>query len=696
VAAALAEELAALGNAARRLAEGAAVVGDPFDAELAAAAAGMKSAAAAAALDELLRRDLVRSTDLPRSFRFRHPLVRTAAYEGIPGGWRLGAHERAAAALGALGAAPVARAGHLEQSARHGDLVAAGVLRAAGAAAAHRAPGSAARWFAAALRLLPPSGPAAERIELLAARAAALAATGELTESRVALLEGLALPPDSAATTVRLTAACAAVEHLLGRPDEAHRHLLDALAAVSDPASPEAVALEIELAVDGFQRLDWVAMRERASRAVTAAAALRDLPLRAAATAVLALADAFTGAVPAAREHRAEAAFLVDGMPDDALARRVDAAVHLAGAEHYLDRFDDSIRHAQRAMTVGSATGQGRLFPLAVAYLGSSLARRGRLAESARVLDAAVEAARLSDNLQALVSGLSNRSATALAAGDLDEASAAAQEAVESARRLGDGPVAAFAAIVLAEGLLLAGDPGRAVAVLTDAGGGPDLPRTPLVVRAPRLELLTRGHLALGRIQDARSAAEGAQGCAAAVGLPLAAAAADRARAAVQLAAGESAAAAELAARSAAAADGAGAAVESGLSRTVAGRALVAAGAQDRAAAELTLAVAAFERCGALRYRDEAERQLRRLGVRISRRTGRGLTDGFRLGALTEREMQVARLVVARRTNAEIAADLFLSTKTVETHLRNIFHKLDLTSRVQLAHAVERADRDRA
>ena len=36
-------------------------------------AAGMKPAAVAAALDELLRRDLVRSTDLPRSFRFRHP-----------------------------------------------------------------------------------------------------------------------------------------------------------------------------------------------------------------------------------------------------------------------------------------------------------------------------------------------------------------------------------------------------------------------------------------------------------------------------------------------------------------------------------------------------------------------------------------------------------------------------------------------
>jgi DNA-binding CsgD family transcriptional regulator len=47
------------------------------------------------------------------------------------------------------------------------------------------------------------------------------------------------------------------------------------------------------------------------------------------------------------------------------------------------------------------------------------------------------------------------------------------------------------------------------------------------------------------------------------------------------------------------------------------------------------------------------------------------------MGSLTERELQVARLVVDRRTNPEIAAELFLSQKTVETHLRNIFHKMD-------------------
>ena len=54
-------------------------------------------------------------------------------------------------------------------------------------------------------------------------------------------------------------------------------------------------------------------------------------------------------------------------------------------------------------------------------------------------------------------------------------------------------------------------------------------------------------------------------------------------------------------------------------------------------------------------------------------------------------ELEVAQLIVDRRTNSEIAAELYLSQKTVESHIRNLFHKLDVRSRVEVARVVERA-----
>ena len=50
----------------------------------------------------------------------------------------------------------------------------------------------------------------------------------------------------------------------------------------------------------------------------------------------------------------------------------------------------------------------------------------------------------------------------------------------------------------------------------------------------------------------------------------------------------------------------------------------------------------------------------------------------------------MARLVVDRRTNPEIARELFLSVKTIETHLRSIFRKLDVSSRHDVARVMER------
>ena len=151
VAAALAAELAALGEDARRLLQGAAVAGDPFAAELAAAVADLPDERALPALDELLGRTLVRPARGPRRFAFRHPVVRHAVYVGTPGGWRLGAHARAARELEQRGAGPVERAHHVEHAAARGDAAAAALLAEAAARLRATAPGRAAgcsppRW----------------------------------------------------------------------------------------------------------------------------------------------------------------------------------------------------------------------------------------------------------------------------------------------------------------------------------------------------------------------------------------------------------------------------------------------------------------------------------------------------------------------------------------------------------------------
>jgi DNA-binding CsgD family transcriptional regulator len=158
----------------------------------------------------------------------------------------------------------------------------------------------------------------------------------------------------------------------------------------------------------------------------------------------------------------------------------------------------------------------------------------------------------------------------------------------------------------------------------------------------------------------------------------------------VALHGGDPAAAAERALTSVAAAERAGAVVEAALSRTLAARALAQAGDSDGAAAALEAAAATFDACGAQPHRDAAEQELRSLGRTIHRRSRPGSAGGDGVASLTGRELEVAALVVDRRTNQEIADELFLSLKTVETHLRNMFRKLDVSSRVELARAVER------
>ena len=138
--AAVGAELAALAPRARRLLDGAAVAGDPFDPELAAAAAGVEPDAGA--LDALVAAGLVSASAgvAAREFAFRHPLVRRAIYDAVPPAWRLAAHERTAAVLEQRRAAPAARAYHVARFARPADDHAIALLAEVGVSGVrHRA-----------------------------------------------------------------------------------------------------------------------------------------------------------------------------------------------------------------------------------------------------------------------------------------------------------------------------------------------------------------------------------------------------------------------------------------------------------------------------------------------------------------------------------------------------------------------------
>ena len=105
-------------------------------------------------------------------------------------------------------------------------------------------------------------------------------------------------------------------------------------------------------------------------------------------------------------------------------------------------------------------------------------------------------------------------------------------------------------------------------------------------------------------------------------------------------------------------------------------------GKRLEARASLTAAIEAFEATGAHTWGDRARAELEATGMTMRRRAS-PTTDG-----LTPQERNVARLVATGLTNREIAGRLFVTTNTVETHLRHIFQKLGVTSRTQLAVAV--------
>jgi DNA-binding CsgD family transcriptional regulator len=94
---------------------------------------------------------------------------------------------------------------------------------------------------------------------------------------------------------------------------------------------------------------------------------------------------------------------------------------------------------------------------------------------------------------------------------------------------------------------------------------------------------------------------------------------------------------------------------------------------------QLRAALEAFEHLQAEPWADRARMELRASGETARKRRPSTIDQ------LTPQELQIARLVAEGMSNKEVAAQLFLSPRTIDYHLRHVFAKLGITSRTQLA-----------
>jgi DNA-binding CsgD family transcriptional regulator len=389
-----------------------------------------------------------------------------------------------------------------------------------------------------------------------------------------------------------------------------------------------------------------------------------------------------------ARAAASAASAWLDGLSDEEIALRLEAPYYLGFAEYFAEFYEDAIRHWRRGIAVSRSSGQGPFAtPMAIglahAYEVTGRARRGL--EQA---EAAVEAARLSGNRQVLCWALTAEAWIAAIAGDLPRSRKAGAEAVNMLGDLDESVLSRATRVHVAAAQLEAGDPEGCLEAMADAGG-PEFERVEPGRRAWLYGILARAELALGRDAVAEDWVARGELLQSQLGLGHVEGAVAYAAAMMELARGNARSALEQAERAVRCADSAGAAVQAARARVVAGRAAAGAGDVEGAATWLERAESELAAMGALRFRDEAARELRRLGRRVGARYRRA-GGGSGLASLSGREREIADLVARGRTNRQIAGELFLSEKTIESHLRKVFSKLGVSGRVAVAEAVGR------
>ena len=605
--------------------------------------------------------------------RFRHDLIREAIYADLPEDVRRALHREAGRRLAAAGAPALQCAEHLVLGAQHGDTEAIGWLHTAARTSGQQAPSTAVRLLERALELGPPDD---LRAPIIADLVPTLLSSGRPKDAEAQAQEALAQkPPRTLEGGLRLGLVRALSAQ--GR----HTDLIDEVdGTLADDADVEPEVRSQLLAEAGNAHLLLGAFDD-------AEAAAR---------------DAVTVGSPMHGDG-AEAGLLVLA---EVARGRGDLQASLAHAE-------DALRRAEQRKGT-------RLGWRPEIFVAMALRSLDRFEEA----DEAIQQGRDRDERLGNVSYLPvydyEEATGRFLAGHWDEATQRAQTGLALAEEVGlstmrTWPTGLLALIAVHRGDLDAADDWLATAV-ERAGASRELTGRCLLAWALRQEAAGDPAAALATLRAYwdRSHRQGLVAAAAAIGpelVRLALAMDDRTGLARIVSALEVAATRATVPSLKGAALRCRGLVDSDpdlLLRSVeayragprhferaqacgdAGVALMRSGREKAAAGLFDEALDTLEEIGAARAEARVLATMRALGIRSRQRRGARARPAHGWDALTPSELEVVRLAADGLTNPEIGQRLFVSRRTVQTHLYHAFQKLDVRSRVELAAAVAR------
>ncbi len=674
LAAAIGERLAGLALEAVGVLRWAAVLGSEFSVTDLGLVTGWSAGELAGVMEAAVAAGVVAQAG-PR-LGFRHGLIRQVLYEGVPEPVREALHVQAARALAGAGAPAERVAAQLVAA----QLVAAprvaapqadedwvwGWLSEAAPVLAYRAPQVAAELLRRALAQLPEEDPRRERLEAGLVRVAFLLVADEEVERVARPLVARTADPDRAAEAAWLLA------YTLARTGRLGESAAVAEAGLARPGISEtwAARLRARQAITLAALGQWDRAAEIAGQALAGAERAGDR--FAAGYALLALAFvAYSRRDHAAMLGHIGRALAAIGDDPQTTDLRLLLLANRASALGDLDRLAEAGAAIREALALAERAGTPRMVVICTSAAEHYL-EVGQWDDALAVLETAA-ALPGPDYLPIMLHGQ-----VALIAGHRDDP-ATAEEHLAAVRDQEIGSVhhrAMAYRLLLARALAAerAGRPGEAVAVLApclDRGVAEDMPDRYLL-----LPSLARVALAAGDAGTAAAAAQAAADEAEREPMPARTAAAGHCRGLVE---------GDPALVLAAAAYYQSAGRSPGRAQALEDAAVLLAGRGDLPAARRAFGDAAriYADLGAAWDLGRADTRLRRYGIRRGRGGRRaGPAQGW--DALTPTEIKIARLVAAGRSNPDIAAELFLSRNTVQTHISHILAKLGAHSRAEI------------